>query len=564
MDRNSNARLSQANLASAQTNTVVRGGGGAPAAAQPQQPQGMPDISAMIRRVLAHWPVIIVAIAIGGLVTAQVVRMRKPLYKSETVIFYREGIGKAITGPTEGNDTVRTLGTKLKETLLAQQTLRKIIDEYKLYPDIVAKSGYADAVDQMRKKTEFKSRSQDTFAISYEGPDRDTAQKVCARMAELLVAENAKRLQEEHRGTTEFLEVEKKRADEELERVEREISEFLQAHPEFATAKEGLGTEVLALQKKAQEAESRKKSKKAGGGGGGKARKSAGAAPAGGGGDDPLPAVDPLLLAAREQARSDLAAAKRDLTDKLSKYTEAHPDVLAAQARVQAAETNLQRAEEAIAAAKPDKPAPKKAVHIDDPYGEATAAPSVAAAPPAEDKDKDEPKPKKPEDTGDKVVSLEMEWSRMTRALGLARSRQADLEQKLYKAEMIAGTAESGYGSTIAVLDPAYKPSGPSNAPNKTVVVIGLAASIAVGLVLSAAWGLFLDDRLFAASEIEGVVMVPVLGVVPKDDKKKKGKDDKKAVRDGAASGPKPRAGNAGANRHVDARAPSDKGPARG
>jgi capsular polysaccharide biosynthesis protein len=56
--------------------------------------------------------------------------------------------------------------------------------------------------------------------------------------------------------------------------------------------------------------------------------------------------------------------------------------------------------------------------------------------------------------------------------------------------------------------------------------MIGLAASVVVGLVLSAAWGLFLDDRVFSPAEIEVIVMVPVLGAVPKErDKKKKGKD---------------------------------------
>ena len=55
--------------------------------------------------------------------------------------------------------------------------------------------------------------------------------------------------------------------------------------------------------------------------------------------------------------------------------------------------------------------------------------------------------------------------------------------------------------------------------------MMGLAASIVVGVVLSAAWGLFLDDRLFAASEIEGIVMVPVLGVVPREKRREKPKD---------------------------------------
>ena len=69
---------------------------------------------------------------------------------------------------------------------------------------------------------------------------------------------------------------------------------------------------------------------------------------------------------------------------------------------------------------------------------------------------------------------------------------------KLFRAEMVQTTNDSGYGNALQVLDPAFKPSGPSNAPNKTVVLLGLGISLAVGLMLAAAWGLFLDDRVFS------------------------------------------------------------------
>lgn len=524
MDKNTNARLSQANITSSAALTAARPVAAAVQAGQPP-PQGAPDIGAMIRRVFAHWPVIVVTMVLGAVITTQVVRVRKALYKSETVIVYREGISKSISGPQEGGENLRSLGTKLKETLLAQQTLRKVIDEFHLYPEVVAKSGYADAVDQMRKKTEFKSRSQDTFAISFEGLDREQAQKVCARLADVLVAENARRVQDEQKGTAEFLEAEKKRADDELTRLEREISTFLQAHPEFATAKDGLGTEVLALRNKAEEEEKKRSRPKV------RAPRRT-TVPAGAGAvEDRAPAVDPVLLSARTQAMTDLLAAKKDLADKSSRFTEQHPDVRAAADRVATAESALHHAEEAIAAAAPKEEPPRKKVVIDDPYGDGAGKPAPATAPvapdpDAEDREKAKPKPKVVDpDQADKVVSIEMEWAKLQRAHTLAKTHQADLESKLYRAEMLANTVEAGYGSSIVVLDPAFKPSGPSNLPNRTVVVVGLFASVAVGVVISAAWGLFLDDRLFSPGEIETSVMVPVLGVVPRDDRKdKKGK----------------------------------------
>jgi uncharacterized protein involved in exopolysaccharide biosynthesis len=344
-------------------------------------------------------------------------------------------------------------------------------------------------------------------------------------MAELLVSENAKRLADDTKSTTEFLEAEKRRADEELDRTEREISKFLQEHPEFSTGKEGLGSETQALRQK--EEEERKARLAAASRRGTGRRAGAGPASPAQGPADRAPAVDPVLLAARSQAQTELLAAQKDLGDKSMRFTDQHPDVVAARDRLAVAQAALVRANDAIAAATPKEEAPKKPVAVlDNPYAEPTAKPAPAAAPVDVDREpKEAPKPKAADSSpGAEVVSLEVQWSRLTRALTLARAHQSDLESKLYRAEMVASTAESGYGNSLAVLDPAYRPGGPSNAPPRTVVMIGLAASIAVGLFISAAWGLFLDDRLFAASEVEGSVMVQVLGVVPRSRRKQKGK----------------------------------------
>jgi uncharacterized protein involved in exopolysaccharide biosynthesis len=483
----------------------------APDSVRQARPMRLADLVVALRRVVAHWQVIVLTMALGAMVTLGVVRARRPMFKSETVIVYSEGIGRTVTGSTESQDAVRTLGTKLKEVLLAQQTLRRLIDELGLYPEVVERAGYAEAVDQMRRRTEFKSRSLDTFAIAYEAPSRELAQNVCARMADILVEQNTKRLELESKGTTEFLVLEKKHADEELDRVERQMTEFLQAHPEFATARDGLGTEVLARRNKAEEEERKKSRPKVVG------RAPRRAAAWGGGLGVDGPAVDPVLLTARAQAVSDVAAAKRDLGEKSARFTEQHPDVRAAAERLANAEAALKRAEDAITAAAKEA-ATSKGSPLDDPYGSPAPAPLAAAPAPApapsdgaEPKAAGAPGP----DQDDKVVNLEMEWAKLGRAHGLAKTRQADLENKLYRAEMMRNTAESGHGMRIAVLDPAFRPSAPCNLPNRTVVALGFAVSAFLGVLFAALRGLFLDDRLFAAVEVEAL-SVPVLGVVPR------------------------------------------------
>ena len=546
-DKTINSRLSRASVLP-QPPAPPRPGPSAAAAAAgaPPPPVGGPDIGAMIRRVFAHWHTVIVTMVLGVIITFAVMRNRAPTYKSETVIFYREGIGKTVTGDKDP-DALKTLGTKLKETLLAQQSMSRVIDEFHLYPEIVQKTGYADAVDLMRKKTDFKSRSADTFAISYEGPSKDLAQKVTARMAALLVTAMAKRQDEETKETTEFLDIEKKRADEDLERVQREASAFFAAHPEFLSNKAGIGTTATTEQAKkaAKEAAAKRRAMSAANA----ERRGKRAAQPGMPGpvvNDTLVPIDPLIVAEKNRTMAELLAAKKDYGDKSTRFTEAHPDVRAAQTRLTLAQAAFDRAKaeyDAAADAPAGKPPPRGAVAGDDadPYDDdkPKAAGAASGAPVARVE-----KPDAPLDL-DQGATLEIEYERLQRELTIAHAHQADMAGKLYHEEMVASTNESGYGTAIAVLDPAYRPSGPSNLPQKTVGLIGLAASIMVGLVLSAAWGLFLDDRVFSPSEVEGIVMVPVIGTIPKP--KNRAKKPKGAPSQPAGSLAAARSGEEGA-----------------
>src|SRR5262249_21562957 len=109
-DKSSSARLSQASTsASTQGTAPAVGTAGAAVPAGQPPPAGAPDVGALIRRVFAHWPVIVVAMALGAVITSQVVRVRKATYKSETVIVYREGIARSVGGGNDQGESLRTL-----------------------------------------------------------------------------------------------------------------------------------------------------------------------------------------------------------------------------------------------------------------------------------------------------------------------------------------------------------------------------------------------------------------------------------------------------------------------
>src|SRR5262249_51624500 len=134
---------------------------------------------------------------------------------------------------------------------------------------------------------------------------------------------------------------------------EKDMAAFMSEHPEFAADGRGTGAAVRAEAKKgadalaaAQQAARRR-------------ALAAGAPPTRGGvaGGPAAPPVDPVLLAVKTQAATELSAARKDLDDKKQRFTDQHPDVRAAEARVASAEAALQKADDAVRAATPP-PAP--------------------------------------------------------------------------------------------------------------------------------------------------------------------------------------------------------------
>jgi uncharacterized protein involved in exopolysaccharide biosynthesis len=276
-------------------------------------------------------------------------------------------------------------------------------------------------------------------------------------------------------------------------------------------------------------AEIRKKDPKKGGaraaddaprGGGGGGKRAANPPPAAGKKDaDPaVPAIDPVLIAARAAARTEQLAARKDLADKSVRFTEQHPDVRAAQARLSSAEAALASAEAAVeaavAAAAQAAPPPR---HVgpgpEDPYdtpaprprvvAQGGAAPTPSAAPAVSA-------------NSAQLIDLDTQWSQLNRDLQVATQNYSAMAAKLFTAQLADNTDESGYAAELDLLDPATRPLAPTGAPNRSMLSVGLGISIVVGILLSIGYGLFLDDRIYASSEIDDLRVVPVIGVIPK------------------------------------------------
>src|SRR3989442_89752 len=114
-------------------------------------------IASIVGRAGRFWPAASVVLLIGTLGAIAFTFTRHRIYKSETLMLYREGIRSYDVGGLDGApDPARKLALKLKEMVLSRTRLQQIIDENKLFPDIVAERGYVDAVDEMRNHIAFR------------------------------------------------------------------------------------------------------------------------------------------------------------------------------------------------------------------------------------------------------------------------------------------------------------------------------------------------------------------------------------------------------------------------
>jgi uncharacterized protein involved in exopolysaccharide biosynthesis len=469
----------------------------------------------LLKRVARFWWVASIGVGLGIVACVVFLMMFRPKFRSETVILYREGIRSNVLGGEVGGGADRNIGNRLRELLLARTRLEKLVEEFKLYQDVVERRGMIDAVEEFRQRTSFKSRSVDTFAISFEGSSPEEVQAVTARLAEELVEEDSRLRQERARGTKDFLDAEKRRTEEDLKRRETELARFLADHPEFAfELTQNQGASIRAQQRGETMAAS------GGGAGGGSAlsalerqvpRIKKRIADIDAGVKSPA-AVDPALAAARSAAEAERDSARRALSQAQATYTEQHPDVRAAQARVQAAEAAVARADAAISAAVPLPSAPAGASEKEALEAQLRKIEVEIALLRAADPKKAATKRAEPDAPSNRIVALETDWTRLTRDVGEARLRNEQLEANYFKAQIAASSEFGGFASQLTIIDPAYKPVRPFTPGRSRYVGAILAVGAVLGTVVAALFAL-LDDRIYTAGDVR---LVPVLAVVPR------------------------------------------------
>jgi hypothetical protein len=349
---------------------------------------------------------------------------------------------------------------------------------------------------------------------------------VTQRLADELLAENSKTHAEQAEVTKEFLDREKKRTETELKDKENALAQFLGKHPEFAKeTSQGAGGNQAGTAFRAQAAKGTQKP------------------------SDPMLASlereaqrlqerlglptakkkpaeitgDPLLVQAKNEADSELRAAQKDLAEKTSQYTDEHPDVRAARARLRLAQDKQKRAAEALAtnisslqqksSAKEEDEGTIDRGALENELRRINEEIAVYKA--------KKQKEQAPAQTGNNwVVALETEWTRLNREVVDARERFQSLQDREFKAAMVENAATSGRTAQMDIIDPAFLPFHAAKPGRSTIAAVGLLISIILSLILAIVLAL-VDDRLYDRVDIERMELLPLIGIVPRQSRKR-------------------------------------------
>ena len=471
---------------------------------------------AFLRRMLRGWPAASCALLLGAAACAAWLMLRRPAYRSETVILYSEPV--RVAEDSEHAENTRSVTARLKEILVSRSALDGIVRQFDLYPSIRRQRGPVDAAEELKRHIEFRAPGGDTFSIAFTGSSAAEAQAVTARLADLVIEQDSAMRKKQALSVQDFLQAEKGSTEETLKEAELALASFMAAHPRFALDTTPLATGAAFRASLATPAE-------------GPPVASARPRPVAplarpvvidaSGAPRAAPTEVPTIrdaIAEEMRAKAAVDAAKSNLTDLAARFTPMHPDVRAARAELERASTRLAAATASVAdaerAAAVSAPSPRAPVVRPAP-GPTEAASAAVRSDPRAAPGLDRPSVSPLVAPADRdVVTLETEWVKLTRRATEARLHEDQVEAALFKATM-AGNAEQGDGVTITTIDPAFLPETALPPSRLVVMAIFAAGSLLLALVAAALKALT-DDRIYLERDVRDVA--PVLALVPHRD----------------------------------------------
>jgi len=440
------------------------------------------------------------------------------IYKATTLILVQpQEVPEDYIKPTVKSLVSDRLST-LSQQILSRTRLEKVMREFSLYPDKIAKITTEEIIELMRKAIKIEIQRtrgrdvQNTFTISYEGRDPRKVMLVTNRMASLFIEENLRARGEQAAGTSDFIERELSIIEVALSEKEKHIRAFKERYmgelPEQldanlrilerlqdqiknnSDARKGAEERRIMLQREISEL-----SKQQGTG------------------------VVEREIVPEDPRLTQLIQLKARLTELQSMYTQKHPDVIDTKAQIARLEIDItqrgvvnERKNSGVSL-----PVVNPAlVSLKGELNEGELEISRLKLEGESLKEQIAMYQRRVENT----PKREQELATLTRDYDLLKTNYQSLLDKRIQAKMAENLERRQMGEQFKVLDPARMPEKPFKPDPKKVILIGTL----LGLLLGGGLGYIKEttDRSFhKAEEIEGFLGFPVIATIPKIETRK-------------------------------------------
>src|SRR3954471_18447178 len=168
--------------------------------------------------------------------------MWPPIYQSTATILIEEpDVPRDLIKSTVSTYADQRLQV-IEQRVMTNQNLSDIIDRFGLYQAALATSPRSELINALRSKIDLQVLSADfvsskqrnnsqpqatiAFTVSYTDGDPRTAQQVASRITDLYLAENVQTRTEKAAGTTEFLTQQLTRLSQDVQDVDKRLTEF--------------------------------------------------------------------------------------------------------------------------------------------------------------------------------------------------------------------------------------------------------------------------------------------------------------------------------------------------
>lgn len=464
---------------------------------------------------LFDWHKLVLFFLLTGVTLGFAFYLNEPkIYESSASLMYQQQRINPTRLSPDDERRIEEMVNSVAEQVLSRTNLRSIIEEHDLYSDLRKNIPMEDVIERMREKDvsiRMGRQRGNVFSVYYRGQDPEKSMRVTNALSSRFIEENIRLREQRATETTRYIQDELRMSKRELEAQEQEMRDYkLRHYNEMPDQRAANMARLNSLQEQYQSTQSRIHdleqtrllvSEQI------EIRRNLHRTQAG------------SVTAGDEPGSGELAAARRTLQEKLSRYTAEHPLVRRAQNRVEHLESERARlhaeleGDGALAEEGVENPVGVQGVRINELSVQLREI-EMNLARLRSDAEETREKMRRYQEWIDAAPVREAEWSALTRGYEQLKRYHDDLLSESLAAEAAETLERRQQGSQFRVVDPAYLPKTPIKGSflNILAVVAGAGGVAGAGLVIGLG---MLDTSFRGVREVENYLDAPVVCALP-------------------------------------------------